>query len=157
MAGVVISDASPLIGLARVNGIGWLKELFGEVLIPAVVADELITAPLEAGWLQIAAAIPDGPHLPDLDEGEAASIRLALGYRGPALPLIDERSGRGVARDLGLSIAGTASVIGLARRTAALRRKQPCEGSGFRLSPPLPARSHCGRSAGPARTPCRTP
>jgi predicted nucleic acid-binding protein len=34
MAAVVISDASPLIGLARVNGIGWLKELFKEVLIP---------------------------------------------------------------------------------------------------------------------------
>jgi len=25
---VVISDASPLIGLARVKGIGWLPELF---------------------------------------------------------------------------------------------------------------------------------
>jgi len=71
MAAVVISDASPLIGLARVNGIGWLKELFVEVLIPAVVADEVITggfpaeearitAALEAGWLQIAGPIPSG-------------------------------------------------------------------------------------------------
>ena len=126
MAGVVISDASPLIGLARVNGIGWLKELFGEVLIPKVVADEVITggfpaeearitAALEAGWLQIAGPIPAGPDLPDLDEGEAASIRLALAHPGPALLLIDERSGRAVAQGLGLSIAGTAAVIGMAR------------------------------------------
>ncbi|TWB89034.1 putative nucleic acid-binding protein [Synechococcus sp. Ace-Pa] len=126
MAGVVISDASPLIGLARVNGIGWLKELFGEVLIPKVVADEVITggfpaeearitAALEAGWLQIAGPIPAGPELPDLDEGEAASIRLALAHPGPALLLIDERSGRAVAQGLGLSIAGTAAVIGMAR------------------------------------------
>ena len=126
MAAVVISDASPLIGLARVNGIGWLKELFGEVLIPKVVADEVITggfpaeearitAALEAGWLQIAGPIPAGPDLPDLDEGEAASIRLALAHPGPALLLIDERSGRAVAQGLGLSIAGTAAVIGMAR------------------------------------------
>ena len=126
MAAVVISDASPLIGLARVNGIGWLKELFGEVLIPKVVADEVITggfpaeearitAALEAGWLQIAGPIPAGPELPDLDEGEAASIRLALAHPGPALLLIDERSGRAVAQGLGLSIAGTAAVIGMAR------------------------------------------
>jgi predicted nucleic acid-binding protein len=127
MAAVVISDASPLIGLARVNGVGWLRELFGEVLIPAVVADEVITggfpaeearitAALEAGWLQIAGPIPAGPDLPDLDEGEAASIRLALAHPGPALLLIDERSGRAVAQGLGLSIAGTAAVIGMSRQ-----------------------------------------
>jgi predicted nucleic acid-binding protein len=127
MAAVVISDASPLIGLARVNGIGWLQELFGEVLIPDVVADEVltggfpaeeepITAAVELGWLRIVSAIPAGPELPDLDEGEAASIRLALAEAGPALLLIDERSGRAVAQELGLSIAGTAAVIGMARQ-----------------------------------------
>ncbi|MCX5932408.1 MAG: hypothetical protein NTW83_11425 [Cyanobacteria bacterium] len=51
-----------LIGLGRINGIGWLQELFKEVLIPVVVADEVLTggfpveearttAALEAGWL----------------------------------------------------------------------------------------------------------
>jgi len=39
-------DASPLDRLGPCDGIGWLKELFVEVLIPAVVADEVIT-----GWL----------------------------------------------------------------------------------------------------------
>lgn len=32
-----------LIGLGRINGIGWLQELFEEVLIPAVVADEVLS------------------------------------------------------------------------------------------------------------------
>ena len=150
MAAVVISVASPLIGLARVNGIGWLKELFKEVLIPEVVADEVltggfpaeeehITAALEAGWLRIVSTIPDGPELPDLDEGEAASIRLALAEPGPALLLIDERSGRAIAQELGLSIAGTAAVIGMARQRNVIPSARAVfaqlHGSDFRIAP----------------------
>ena len=127
MAAIVISDASPLIGLAHVNGIGWLRELFGIVLLPATVADEvltgrfgaqeaLITAAIKAGWLTITADQPQGPELPDLDEGKAASIRLALSRPGPVLLLIDERAGRAIAQELGLKVAGTAAVIGLARQ-----------------------------------------
>ena len=150
MAAVVISDASPLIGLARVNGIGWLKDLFKEVLIPEVVADEVLnggfpaeeerlTAALEAGWLRIVSTIPDGPELPDLDEGEAASILLALAEPGPALLLIDERSGRAVAQEFGLSIAGTAAVIGMARQRnlipSARTVSAQLHGSDFRIAP----------------------
>ena len=72
MAAIVISDASPLIGLAQVNGIGWLRELFGTVLLPATVADEVltgrftdqearITAAVEAGWLTITPDPQQGP------------------------------------------------------------------------------------------------
>ena len=56
--------------------------------------------------------------MPDLDEGEAASIRLALSF-GPAsstLLLIDERAGRATAMECGLRVAGTAAVIGMARQ-----------------------------------------
>ena len=42
MAGLVISDASPIIGLARVDGLGWLKPLFGQVWIPPEVASEVL-------------------------------------------------------------------------------------------------------------------
>ncbi|MCP9841573.1 DUF3368 domain-containing protein [Synechococcus sp. J7-Johnson] len=150
MAAVVISDASPLIGLARVNGIGWLRELFGEVLIPEVVADEVltggfteeeerITAALEAGWLRILSTIPAGPELPDLDEGEAASIRLALAEAGPALLLIEERSGRAIAQELGLSISGTAAVIGMARQSNLIPSARAVfaqlHGGDFRIAP----------------------
>ncbi|MCP9796751.1 DUF3368 domain-containing protein [Cyanobium sp. Lug-B] len=126
MAAIVISDASPLIGLAQVNGIDWLRELFGTLLLPATVADGVltgrftdqearITAAVEAGWLTITPDPAGGPALPDLDEGEAAGIRLALSRPGPVLLLIDERAGRAVAHELGLKVAGTAAVIGLAR------------------------------------------
>jgi len=39
VAAVVIADASPLIGLARVNGLGWLQALFQEALVTDVEAD----------------------------------------------------------------------------------------------------------------------
>jgi predicted nucleic acid-binding protein len=56
------------------------------------------------------------PALPDLDEGEAASIRLALISGPQTLLLIDERAGRAVAAAFGIKVAGTAAVIAMARQ-----------------------------------------
>jgi predicted nucleic acid-binding protein len=58
---------------------------------------------------------PSIPDLPDLDEGEAACIRLGLAQERPVLLLMDERAGRAVAQEQGLRFAGTAAVIGMAR------------------------------------------
>ena len=109
MVAIVIADASPLIALARVNGIVWLQDLFGEVVVTTVELREVLTgrfpeseAPIEtalaAGWLKSVAVEMADPALPDLDEGEAASIRLAL------------------AQSFGIRLAGTAAVIGMARQ-----------------------------------------
>ena len=43
MASVVIADASPLIALARVDGLGWLRVLFTEVLVTDAVIREVLT------------------------------------------------------------------------------------------------------------------
>ena len=150
MAAIVIADASPLIALARVGGLSWLQHLFTEVMLTDVVLAEVLTgrypateAPirqaLAAGWLTTVAIPTTDPALPDLDEGEASSIRLALSRNGPALLLIDERSGRAVAQDLGLSVAGTAAVIGLARQrgliTSARQVFAALHASDFRIAP----------------------
>jgi predicted nucleic acid-binding protein len=130
MAGVVITDASPLIGLARIDGLLWLHALFGDVWMPREVSAEVISSGLtaqkfvgeaailnaeEQAWLRVAKPAPAGPELPDLDEGETACIRIALAQPGPILLLMDERAGRAVARELGLRVAGTAAVIGMAK------------------------------------------
>ena len=124
--GIVLTDASPLIGLARVDGLPWLKALFGEVWMPIEVRREALTdkeSPEEAsirlaeaeGWLKTCGASPDLPELPELDEGEASCIRFALTQEIPALLLMDERAGRAVAAEHGLRVAGTAAVIGMAK------------------------------------------
>jgi len=150
MAAIVIADASPLIALARVNGLDWLQHLFTEVMLTDVVFAEVLTgrypateAPirqaLAAGWLKTVAIPTTDPALPDLDEGEASSIRLALSCKGPALLLIDERFGRAVAQDLGLRVAGTAAVIGLARQRGLIPSARQVfaalHASDFRIAP----------------------
>ena len=150
MAAIVIADASPLIALARVDGLGWLQQLFSAVMVTDVVLAEVLTgrypeseAPIRqallAGWLTTHAITTCEPVLPDLDEGEASCIRLALSRGGPALLLIDERSGRAVAQELGLSVAGTAAVIGLARQHGLIASARPVfaalHASDFRIAP----------------------
>lgn len=125
MARQVLSDASPLIGLALVDGLPWLGGLFGSVLVPQEVWGEVVSRGFSgeaslhsaqaAGWLEVAQPAPSHPLLPDLDEGEAACIRLALAGQDPALPLMDDRAGRAVAQGFGLQVAGTAAIIGMAK------------------------------------------
>ena len=58
--------------------------------------------PNASGWLRAVAVVSSEPALPDLDEGEAASIRLALVSGPQTLLLIDERAGRAVAEAFGI-------------------------------------------------------
>ncbi len=87
MARLVLSDASPLIVLARVSGLPWLRALFGEIVIPETVREEILDRgdwpgmeslreAIEIGWLVVRADGDEIPQIPQLDEGEAACIRL---------------------------------------------------------------------------------
>jgi predicted nucleic acid-binding protein len=60
VARLVLSDASPLIGLAIVQGIGRLADLFGEVWIPPQVRDEVLTGRMVRGESEIAVALAAG-------------------------------------------------------------------------------------------------
>ena len=57
MARVVLSDASPLIGLAIVDGLIWLPELFGDVWVPPSVHREVLPGVSARGEAKIAAAV----------------------------------------------------------------------------------------------------
>ena len=85
MAAIVIADASPLITEAVTR----------EVLTGSFVASEArIERAITTVWLRAVHSQSNTPPLPDLDEGEAASIRLALELGGETLLLIDERAWR---------------------------------------------------------------
>ena len=135
MARIVLTDASPLIGLSLVDGIPWLQALFGSVTVPEEVLHEVvgrsfrgeaaIAVAVNEGWLLPVGPAPDHPALPDLDEGEAACIRLALAANVPALLLMDERAGRAVAQECGLQVAGTAALIGMAKQRGLVTAAKP--------------------------------
>lgn len=152
MARIVLSDASPLIGLALVDGLAWLPKLFGTVWVPPTVRREVlpglgapgeaeIAAALHNAWLQPwtrAIAVP-AVALPDLDDGETECLHIALAEgTDSSLVLMDERAGRAVAAEHGVRVAGTAAVIGLARKQGLIEAAKPCfarlHGSDFRIS-----------------------
>jgi predicted nucleic acid-binding protein len=124
---VVFSDASPLIGLSLVDGLGWLESLFGVVCITDVVADELLPGSKKPGEAGVAAAIAERsirivedvwtePTFPTLDEGEASTLRAAVNQERPCLVIIDETAGRAVASELRLTVTGVVGVIIAVRR-----------------------------------------
>ncbi len=126
MARLVLTDASPLIGLSLVDGLPWLAALFGEVWMPEEVRSEVLSGSgfpgeqairgaMGRGWLRLWSQPLGELPLPDLDEGEAACIRIAMGHGGESLVLMDERAGRATALEMGLQVAGTAAVIGMAK------------------------------------------
>jgi uncharacterized protein len=124
---VVVSDASPLICLGAIRHFNLLSLLYGEVLIPEAVWQEITHVPAfataaslqvaaearDAGWLQVATA-GNRPLVAQLetvlDPGEAEAISLAV-ERAPSLLLIDERDARQLARTLGVPLTGTLGVL----------------------------------------------
>ena len=118
---IVVSDTSPIRALAALGALAWLQELFGEVIVPHAVADELLHAPgsltsvdvSDFPWMVIrspANAERVNQLRDTLDAGESQAIALAEEYRADWV-LIDELAGRAVAGQSGLSVTGTLGVI----------------------------------------------
>ena len=135
MTGIVVADAGPLIGLARIDRLDLLPALYGTVAIPTSVLSELRLSSDRPGARVLMAALVDGTIEPRalaagcdnelarlsrvLDAGEASAILLAEQLHARFL-LIDERRGRQVARTRGLPVVGVAGVLLAARRTGRL-------------------------------------
>jgi predicted nucleic acid-binding protein len=121
----VISNTSPLNYLVLIDLQDILPALFGHILIPEAVWEELRSpaAPQPVkdflgtcpSWLdrRVVSLVP--PDLQQLDSGEREAIALARSLDAH-LVLLDEKRGRQVARDLGLVVSGTLGVLDLAAR-----------------------------------------
>jgi predicted nucleic acid-binding protein len=123
---VVVADTSPLRYLLQIDLIELLPRLFGKILIPSVVGDELRhpSAPeavrnwmnLRPDWLKVSVvSAGEDPSLAGLDEGEKSAIALGLSQRADLI-LIDDRRGAAVARDKGFEATGTLGILDLAAR-----------------------------------------
>jgi len=135
VTGIVVADASPLIGLARIDRLDLLHVLYGTVVIPMSVLSELRVSSDRPGSLALTAALAEGAIEPRslaavcenelarlsqlLDAGEASAILLTEQLQARFL-LIDERRGRQVARARGLPVVAVAGVLLAARRTGCL-------------------------------------
>ena len=127
---MTVTDASPLIVLAKLKYLGLLRSVFGEVLIGPVVKTESIDAgramraievdqieaAIERGWLQLVALSLEElslmqrlTELKGLGRGESEAIALAA-LRGLRL-IVDDKRARRVAAASGVDHVGTVGVL----------------------------------------------
>lgn len=118
---VVIADTSPLFYLHRLGLINILNKLYGNIIVPRAVINELEQGGLQGedvpnirnySWIQFhQAKIPKFLKLiTGLDSGETEVLALALEKPG-SLIIIDERLARRVAELQGLKVTGTLGVL----------------------------------------------
>ena len=115
---IVVSDTSPITTLIQIGKVDLLHKLYGEVLIPEAVRDELFMShqSLPKFFLFLPATDRKAVTrlLAELDPGEAEAIVLAKERHADVL-LIDEIEGRNVAAREGLHFVGLLGVLGQAK------------------------------------------
>lgn len=147
---IAVADTSPINYLVQVEAIDLLPLLFGQVLIPRSVDQELnhSNTPRSVrdwilhppAWLAVRSAIiPPKPALLRLDEGEREAIQLALEFNIRTI-LIDETEGRQMAESLGLEARGTLGILERGAKIGRLDLREALrklEETNFRISPGL--------------------
>lgn len=118
---IIISDTSPIRALHHLQLMPLLQTLYGQVIIPQTVADELTRAGKHFGPLDIqqfpfltARTATDRARVTlleqTLDPGEAEAIALAIELSADLI-LIDELEGRKTAQSLGLNLTGVLGIL----------------------------------------------
>lgn len=147
---MIVSNTTPLIGLASIQRFGLLRQLFGEVSIAQAVYDEAVIAGHEAGGAKDEVATADWIKtirikdrlavevlLDEMDLGEAETIVLAREL-GADWVLMDEKKGRRKLDQLGLKKVGTVGILLKAKQVGRLSTIRPeierLRQQGFSLS-----------------------
>jgi uncharacterized protein len=132
----VVSNTSPITNLAAVNKLNLLQQLYGNIIIPEAVFQELtgIDNPVPGKdevqifeWIQTRQVINRDQVTAlqlELDEGESEAIVLAMELNANRL-LIDERRGRTIAVNLGLKITGVLGILIVAKRRGLIKGVKP--------------------------------
>jgi predicted nucleic acid-binding protein len=147
---IVVVDTSPINYLILIGEIEILPKMYGRVVIPRAVREELLrpsapemvrnwTSQLPI-WLEVHASVnaPDA-SLANLDPGERDAIILAGELRADQL-IVDDRQGRHEAERHGIPIIGTlgllreAATLGLLDLRTALKR---LEDTSFHIAPEI--------------------
>jgi predicted nucleic acid-binding protein len=143
---IVVSDSTTLIILYDLDKLDYLHNIFGAILIPPKVYEEInfkykvdlpefikIEAPKDTD------KIDELKYL--LDDGESEAIALSI---EKALPLIiDEKKGRKIAKNLGVAIFGLLGVLYLNGKKGLLSKDeikeflQNAKENGYRISKKL--------------------
>jgi predicted nucleic acid-binding protein len=118
---IVISDTSPINYLVLIGEIDLLTTLYGEIIIPPIVFNELTAdgSPIEVknwlankpDWLVVKSTeFEPSKTFFGLDAGESEAIQLAKELKADLL-IMDEKQGRKIAKEQGLKIVGVIGIL----------------------------------------------
>ena len=135
---MIVSNAGPLIHLARISKLKLLKALFGEVVIPYAVKEEvvergkekgkadafLIEEGLKEGWIVTVEDIDMGEiaERAGIEEAEAIAIMHARRKRCPVL--LDDLAARRFAISLGLEVVGSVGVLIMSAKECKISKEE---------------------------------
>jgi len=129
----IISDTTPIISLASVGRLDILKKLFGEVFIPEAVYNEIKAKKshgdreTDSEYIKtrtVAGKMYGNLLLSQLDAGEAEVILLAKEMNADFV-IIDENLGYRIAKNSGLDVVRTLSVILKAKQEGIINEAKP--------------------------------
>ena len=133
----MLSNTTPLIGLASIDHFELLEQLFGELHIPEAVYRETVVRGREQGgarqevssadWIkrhQVVDRLAVDVLLDELDAGEAEAIVLARELNADWV-LMDERKGRRKLTQLGIRKIGTLGILLRAKQSGLLTTIRP--------------------------------
>ncbi|MCK5229133.1 MAG: hypothetical protein KAR13_02645 [Desulfobulbaceae bacterium] len=117
----VISNASPLITLAKANLLKLLPGQFPEVIVPQAVVDEILQGPDDDHMRRVVNKLPWLKHISlepaltplaywQLGRGESEVIEYARRTSG-TLALLDDKDARNVAVALHIPVIGTLGIV----------------------------------------------
>ena len=150
---IIVSDTTPLIGLASIGRLDLLQELFGEVYIPLAVFDEAVTFGREnskakqlvsnASWIHVVEVkdrLAVNVLLDEMDVGEVETIVLASEMNADWV-LMDEKKGRRKLSQINIPKIGTLGILLKAKELGLVSTLKPeieeLQRSGFSISPLL--------------------
>lgn len=145
----IVSDTSPITNLAAIAQLNLLQQIYGAIVIPQAVYDELtkvgdpVPGTLEVqtlSWISVHSVHNQEQvtkFWQTIDLGEAEAIALALELEADRL-LIDDAAGRAIALGVGLKITGVLGVLLIAKQRGFISAVQPLmdevmERAGFRV------------------------
>jgi predicted nucleic acid-binding protein len=132
----IVSNASPLINLARIGQLELLQQLYGELSVPEAVWREVVLEGAgqpgakeveTASWIRVQPAANRElvrALRQELDAGEAEAIALALEVEATFL-LMDEHLGRETALHMELRCIGLIGVLVEAKRKGLIDQIRP--------------------------------
>lgn len=150
---VVVSDTSTISNLIVIGRLSLLRNVYGNIIIPPAVYNEIIalkglghdlSAFQEAGWIEL--TVPESTLVNKLnalllDRGEREAIALYQTIAADLL-LIDEKYGREIARELGITTTGLLGTLVKAKEKGILHSvkhvmDELCAKAGFWINPAL--------------------